>query len=143
MTTYGVWSVTTEGDEEGRTTKDLGIHEGYIDEIAFALADKAMYRLYFKKGHYPSALDMTPKRKEVAVNLTDVFPQLDVSSSPLRVDNAQKIFNREGRDVKVKESPYYRSITLETNMPTIDDERDALIASLTPRQRMLLGLELE
>lgn len=37
---FGIWHVTTEGDCEGRSTRDLGIHEGYIDEIALALADK-------------------------------------------------------------------------------------------------------
>ena len=29
---FGIWHVTTEGDCEGRSTRDLGIHEGYIDE---------------------------------------------------------------------------------------------------------------
>ena len=33
---YGTFKVTTEG----RSIKDLGVHTGYIDEIAFALADK-------------------------------------------------------------------------------------------------------
>lgn len=141
MLTYGVWAVSTEGDEEGRTSEDLGIHEGYIDEIAFALADKAMYELHFKKGHYPPTLDMTPKKKEVAVNLAGAFPELGLSDSDLRVQIAQELFNREGRNVKVKESSYYKGILLKTDAPTIEEERAALIESLTPRQRMLLGLE--
>lgn len=141
MLTYGVWAVSTEGDEEGRTSKDLGIHEGYIDEIAFALADKAMYELYFKKGHYPPTLDMTPKKKEVAVNLTGAFPEFDLSDSDLRVKIAQEYFDHDGRDVEVEKSNYYRGLILKTNTPTIDEQRADLIASLTPHQRMLLGLE--
>lgn len=142
MLTYGVWAVSTEGDCEGTSApKDLGIHEGYIDEIAFALADKAMHELYFKKGEYPPPLDMTPKKKAVAVNLVGAFPELNLSDSALRAEVAQELFTREGRDVKVERSGSYRGIILKTNAPTIDEERAALIESLTPRQRMLLGLE--
>ena len=35
---FGWWHVTTEGDDEGRTTRDLGYHYGYLDEIALRLA---------------------------------------------------------------------------------------------------------
>ena len=41
---YGLWNVTTEGDCEGRSVRNLGTYEGNIDEIAFALADKCFYR---------------------------------------------------------------------------------------------------
>lgn len=44
---YGIWSVTTEGDCEGRTTKQLGTYEGHIDEIAKALSGKCYYSLRF------------------------------------------------------------------------------------------------
>lgn len=42
---FGIWHVTTEGDCEGRSPRDLGFHEGYIDEIALALADKCFYEI--------------------------------------------------------------------------------------------------
>ena len=41
-TNYGTFKVTTEGDCEGKSTRDLGVHTGYIDEIAFALAGYLM-----------------------------------------------------------------------------------------------------
>lgn len=63
---FGIWHVTTEGDCEGRSTRDLGIHEGYIDEIALALADKCYYSLCFVAINIHS-LDMTPTRKTVDV----------------------------------------------------------------------------
>lgn len=37
---YGTFKVTTEGDCEGKSVRHLGTFTGYIDEIAFALADK-------------------------------------------------------------------------------------------------------
>lgn len=44
---YGTFEVTTEGDCEGRSVRHLGTFTGYIDEIAFALADKCYYSLRF------------------------------------------------------------------------------------------------
>lgn len=48
---YGLWIVTTEGDEEGRTTRQLGSYEGYLDEIAHKLASEAFYTLEFSKAN--------------------------------------------------------------------------------------------
>ena len=46
---YGLWEVSTEGDCEGRSTRKLGIFRGNYQDIAFALADKCYYVLWFKK----------------------------------------------------------------------------------------------
>ena len=46
---YGLWQVTTEGDCEGKTTTNLGVHEGYLDDIAFSLGSRAYYSLQFQK----------------------------------------------------------------------------------------------
>lgn len=46
----GWWNVTTEGDEEGRSTKQLGDYYGHIAEIAFHLADKCFYTLQFRES---------------------------------------------------------------------------------------------
>lgn len=64
---YGFWEVTTEGDCEGRSVSRLGIYEGYIDEIALALADRCYYSLCFRPID-PRALDLTPKRKSVEIS---------------------------------------------------------------------------
>lgn len=55
---YGFWEVTTEGDCEGKSVSRLGIYEGYIDEIALALADRCYYSLCFRPID-PRALDLT------------------------------------------------------------------------------------
>ena len=44
----GPWTVTTEGDCEGRATRHLGSYAGPIDRIAFALATRAEYVLEFE-----------------------------------------------------------------------------------------------
>ncbi len=66
---YGIWKVTTQGDCEGRSTECLGYYEGYIDEIAQALADKAYYSLTFRSIKINKvtrkSLKNAPKRKEV------------------------------------------------------------------------------
>lgn len=46
---YGYWAVNTEGDVEGRTIRNFGIYLGYVDEIAFHLADKCYYSLNFRQ----------------------------------------------------------------------------------------------
>lgn len=66
---FGIWHVTTEGDCEGRSPRDLGFNEGYIDEIALALADKCFYSLYFVAINIHS-LDMTPTRKTVITRIS-------------------------------------------------------------------------
>lgn len=42
------WEVTTEGDEEGRTTTRLGIHHGTLVDIARILAPSVYYELHFR-----------------------------------------------------------------------------------------------
>ena len=49
MEPYGLWEVSTEGDCEGRSVRKLGIFRGNYQDIAFALADKCYYVLWFKK----------------------------------------------------------------------------------------------
>ena len=48
LSVYGVWKVTTEADCEGRTVAQLGTYEGFVDDIAFSLADKCYYVLDFE-----------------------------------------------------------------------------------------------
>lgn len=69
----GWWKVTTEGDEEGRSTEDLGVYYGHVAEIAFHLADKVFYKLEFspESGNPPPAKHPTyeAKKKSVWISL--------------------------------------------------------------------------
>lgn len=49
----GCWRVTTEGDVEGKSTKDLGLHVGHVVDIAANLAPLAEYALDFTPEPIP------------------------------------------------------------------------------------------
>ena len=74
----GTWMVTTEGDCEGKTTKTLGVFIGRLDEIAFALAPKAYYKLMFQRidTAIPTPTEM---ENEVTVALTEESGTSDLS----------------------------------------------------------------
>ena len=107
---YANWHVTTEGDCEGRTVTDLGIHTGFIDDIAFKLGSKAYYSLKFKR--VSDVLEKKPDPKPVnAVSI-----QLDIDSGtwgmsfPERAKHVRKIL--QGRNVLVEEGRFYASVML-------------------------------
>ncbi|QFP93275.1 UNVERIFIED_ORG: hypothetical protein Xoosp15_10 [Xanthomonas phage Xoo-sp15] len=45
----GVWRVTTEGDCEGRSVRQLGTYEGHILDVVRQLAGQAYYQLTFER----------------------------------------------------------------------------------------------
>ena len=107
--TYGRWQVTTEGDCEGRSTVDLGIHLGHVDDIAFYLADKALYGLQFKKLE-----DIEEYRaigKEVHVQFDIESKTWPLTSNELAVQMKEVFIDRP---VGVTESNYYGSFKLES-----------------------------
>ena len=54
MIPVGLWHVTTEGDCEGRSVKDLGYHKGHIIDIAHKLSGENYYSLHFEAGVFKS-----------------------------------------------------------------------------------------
>ena len=141
---YGLWHVTTEGDCEGRTTKDLGVHQGNFDDIAFALAGQACYGLKFERVN-PSEYTKHPPKTEVNVSL-------DIETGTWNMDAGQRCaYFRDllkGRGVTVKESDYYACVTLVNGLTPADQKTArvaALVASarckLSPDEAEALGLE--
>lgn len=135
---YGLWKVTTQGDCEGRSIRDLGTYEGNIDEIAFALADECFYSLNFKAvDPHDHKLDMTPKRKTVDI-------QLDVGSGTwdmMPKDRAIAVSGlMQNRPVTVSESNFYGCVKLSTNKKTKEEKKAEALAKLSPEERRLLGL---
>jgi hypothetical protein len=106
---YGFWKVTTEGDCEGRSTTQLGTYEGYLDDIAFALGNKAMYGLRFTLLD-PSAL------KNQHAKSTRVQVSLDIETGTWDMKGKERVeYFRQmlmGRDVYIKEGQYYASVEL-------------------------------
>ena len=129
---YGIWEVSTEGDCEGRTSRNLGIFEGY-------LADKAFYSLDFKEVRIPkiSHEDANSKRTEVDVRLDSCSNTWDMSSKEL-VKKFKKLLS--GQNVYVKEGRSFACVTLSKGKPTEDESRQKALAKLTAEERELLGL---
>ncbi|AEQ34284.1 hypothetical protein D307_gp180 [Bacillus phage Bastille] len=65
----GIWKVTTEGDEEGRSTRDLGIHKGDIIYIAQKLAQHEFYKLTFTRVNPKEEDVVLPQKGEVHITV--------------------------------------------------------------------------
>ena len=133
---YGFWQVTTEGDCEGKSVRNLGIHEGYIDDIAFALADKQYYSLQFSTVD-PHEMDMTPKRNEVSVSL-------DINSETWNMKDNELVHfwqsMMKNRDVNVRKGMGHNVVILTSGRRTVEDIRKEALAKLTAEERLALGL---
>lgn len=104
---YGIWEVTTEGDEEGRTTRRLGAYEGYLDDIAAEFADEAMYSLSFSKRKKPKIVNPKPKRAYVSISID--ARTYDLSSEDRQATLADLL---KTRPVYVTKGSYYNSVNL-------------------------------
>ena len=69
----GRWRVTTEGDCEGRSVRDLGVHEGHVADIAAVLAPLTGYSLHFAVE--PPATKPDPAAAAVPRKVSVVLPQ--------------------------------------------------------------------
>lgn len=132
-----LWHVTTEGDEEGRTTRDLGVHFGQLDDIAFSLAGASHYRLQFELVD-PSEWCNRAARTEVYVSLSIGSKTWDLTG-PERAFYFRRMLN--GRDVTVQAGNYHASVKLiRGSDPTRQEQarrealRAAALAKLTPEE---------
>lgn len=107
----GVWVVTTEGDLEGRTRKDLGIHAGYIDDIAKELACSCYYSLHFEYVGEYRELDNDKEIKEVNVMFSIESGLWDADPDEL-AEVISKLFNKYNRPVTVERGNYFASFKL-------------------------------
>ena len=132
---YGCWTVTTEADVEGKSSKILGTFIGYVDDIAFSLANKCFYSLEFRP-YIPK--DYVPKSKCVHINFGIDSGTWDMSKEE-RVEFFKKVF--KDRDVQIREGSYYASVELVNNT---SNQRNLLIesalAKLTSEEKKALGL---
>lgn len=138
---YGTWIVTTEGDCEGKTVKDLGTYVGYIDEIAFGLANECTYTLEFSPVIWSKVL---PKSIAKSVNITF---GIDSGTWPIDSSREERLkFFREvfkNRDVDVEDCNYYASVTLTRHVDEKEIEEEVkrnALAKLTDEEKRLLGL---
>ena len=132
----GVWQVTTEGDCEGKSVRNLGVFSGRLDEIAFALSKKAMYSLTFKKLDL-SVHTPTEVRREVTIALDIDSGVWDMTASE-RVGTIREML-KDAENIFVSEGSTYKSVTLSREDAQEEIRRSAL-AKLTDEEKSALGL---
>jgi hypothetical protein len=141
LSAYGIWEVTTEGDCEGKSVRNLGTHEGYLDEIAFALADKCYYSLRFRPV---TKINLnTPTRTSVCVSL-----DINTGTWDMPGDKRAEYFRKflHDRPCVVREGQYYASVVLEFGKTQEECDKmqkeieiNKALNKLTPAERKLLG----
>lgn len=117
----GWWKITTEGDCEGKTITDLGIHYGYLDDLAFSLGGKAYYHLNFEFIDRP-----VPKPEPSRVNVVHIQLGIDSGTWDLpSIHRAQAVRNiLKDRPVVVGESGYYASVLLVKEINENTDRKE-------------------
>ncbi len=123
-----VWKVTTEGDCEGRTMKDLGMFRGNVIEIAKHLSGHAFYALHFS---------------EVKTSETDIRanPKDSVSLTINNMNHMALIATLKSEGYEVGKSNFYNAISVALS----EEERSKIkkeiaLSKLTDEDRKILGL---
>lgn len=65
----GIWEVSTEGDNEGRTKKNLGFFRGHVADIALYLQGEQCYTLIFNPVKENPIIDVTNGRVKGMVDI--------------------------------------------------------------------------
>lgn len=143
--TYGLWDVTTEGDCEGRTTTQLGVHQGHFDEVALKFANKAYYGLRLKWVDPTISKGIKPKATEVQVSM-----DIETGTWDLHGELRSHAFRTflANRPVMVEDGQNYASVKLIAgDSPAVrarladELQRDKALAKLSQEDRKVLGLE--
>ena len=142
--TYGLWQATTEGDCEGRTIRDLGVHMGHFDEIALKLADKVYYTLQLKWVDPTAAKDF-PQATQVQVSLSSDTGLQNLLPEE-RADAIKEWLAENKRSILVNPGVYYGAVGLvdhEAIERRFLEKKKKLAAlnKLTREEIELLGLQ--
>ncbi len=139
---YGVWQVTTEGDCEGRSVTNLGVFEGYLDEIALKLAGRAYYALRFSPAKNLKNIEKPGTKVQVSLDINTGTWEMNSETRVKFFENLLK-----GRDVVVSEGMYHACVELIDGKSKEAQKRKAnelkrkqALAKLSVEERELLGL---
>lgn len=130
---YGLWQVSTEGDCEGRSSRNLGVWEGFIDDIALHLADRVMYNLWITPVDINKVTEK-PMARRVDVYINSIA-HIDAKE---RLDIATRAFAH--RNVRISESNYYGAFVINNNTSEEEILRASALSKLTAAERKVLGL---
>ena len=125
-----IYFVTTEGAEEGRTTRNLGYFQGNVDDIAFFLVDKCAYALDFKEVEPDSIpVGLALKLKTVKIRLQNLLKKDEVSAKT----NCLQTSTYGGY-----------GYTLTRGEPTEEEKRESIktaaLAKLSDAEKKALGI---
>lgn len=141
---FGLWSVSTEGDEEGRSTRRLGIYRGWVDEIAFHLADKCYYCLEFSPVIVHEAPFSYSKSGKNEVNVSFDIQSETWGLAPMeRAVLVKKLFEYNKRDnVHITNGQTYGSFVISnyTKQELQEKRRQEALKKLTEEDKKVLGL---
>lgn len=138
---YGTWRVTTEADDEGRLTKDLGIYSGPLSAIAFYLKDKCGYKLEFS----PVKINVVSSPNVNYCGSVNVA--LDIKSKTWEMGKYERVkffkhlLNTEMHSRAVVEaSDFYASVKLVGQDNPEEQIKKIALAKLTEEEKEVLGL---
>lgn len=136
-----IWEVTTEGDCEGKAIRKLGVFTGNPVDIAFKLADKAMYTLFFHELNIDDIQTFEPTRETIAMRFTygDKYHTNDITA---RKATFEKLI--ENRPVKITNNVpgnSYITLSLTDDSNLKQTEIAKALAKLTEEEKELLGLK--
>lgn len=133
---YGTWEVTTEGDVEGRSTRNLGTHTGWVDEIALHLGNKCGYSLCFNKVEEIKTYNPTVKSVNVSFGVKSGTWNLNSSER----SNLMSIIFKD-RPVTIEKSNYYSAFVITSKTVSEDEiKRQKALNKLNDEEKKLLGL---
>lgn len=117
---YGTWLVFTEQSETDWRPDQIGVYDGYVDEIALALAGRATKSLFFRRWKAVEPWDGHKRdRTEICVYEAEVKRPEGCD----RVEHYKEMLY--GSDVQVSESKLKRTVTLrkpaKENVPVVDN----------------------
>jgi hypothetical protein len=106
LTGKRAWLVQTDGDEEGRSVRNLGTFFGTLVEVSKALGEKQFYNLHLTdKGSEDTGCDPLPIPKKIPKEIHICF--LHENKIQLAKDLA-----REYPSENIQVSNYYQSIKI-------------------------------
>jgi len=133
------WHITTEGDVEGKTITDLGVYEGYLDEIAFRLGSRSYYSLRFSPW---KEIPEPPLEKA----LSSISVSVDIDSGTWDMSPEQRVawFRNllRGRNVGVEAGQSYASVILQADQGKAQEiARARALAKLDDNDKKALGIQ--
>ena len=108
----GWWKVTTEGDCEGRSTDQLGMHYGHVVEIAMSLPSGYSYSYRFEKAKNMNGDFNIPN---IPDEYQAVRKEANISLDPISYKGGEKEIAKwlDCDEVEVKPCNYYGAYTIK------------------------------